>query len=718
MAQYDVDIRDYWRILKKRKLVIVLVTVLVGLSSYGFTKLREPTQLYSASSAIKIDRFTNVAALLTGAYFSQGENLETHAYIITSYPVLIMAAKKLGWIPDTLSVDDVKNHQKWLSQIQKLKSMVDAKIQEGTNIINITAISENPQESARVANVLAQVYQDYNIQEKNRKTFETKAFIEAQLQKTAKSLKESEDRLQSFREGYALISMDAQTTKVLDNLNEAEKELSAAKNTRQKVEAQYRLLVASEKTHTNLSGEFLFSPPSDSPLPSLLSRLSNLLLERQDLLINYTEQHPKVIENEDKINAVIAEMKKELNALDGNLKEKEANLEIEVNQLRKQSLGLPEKALQLLRLQREVRLQVELYTQLETKYQETLINESGKVQEVTIVRPALAPTKPFNLPAKSMVLITGIVMGLVIGVVLAFGMEVFDTSIGTIEDVEDLLKIPVLGVIPHFGKDDRTRRWRKKGVTDRDRRQDLIAHYDPKSLPAEAFRTLRSNLEFMRVNKKDKTFLVTSAFVEEGKTFNVVNLALSMAQAGSRVLLIGADLRRPVIHKMFGLNRQPGLTDYVLGNYSWREVRKSIADVMLGDFELEEILRTPGLDNLSIISSGTTPPNPAEILRSDRFKSLLREAREEYDLIFIDSPPILPVADATEISTYVDGVLLVYMVGKIGRGVLKRAKASLDTVKANVIGIVLNNIKPEAGPDYFRYHTQYYYGAQHRADAG
>jgi len=126
---------------------------------------------------------------------------------------------------------------------------------------------------------------------------------------------------------------------------------------------------------------------------------------------------------------------------------------------------------------------------------------------------------------------------------------------------------------------------------------------------------------------------------------------------------------------------------------------------------LEEILRTPGLDNLNIIPAGTNPPNPAEILRSERFKVFLKEVYTQYDIILIDAPPVLPVADASEISTLVDGILLVYTVGKIGRGVLKRAKASLDNVGGNVVGIVLNNVKPEAGPDYFKYHTQYYYGS-------
>ena len=220
----------------------------------------------------------------------------------------------------------------------------------------------------------------------------------------------------------------------------------------------------------------------------------------------------------------------------------------------------------------------------------------------------------------------------------------------------------------------------------------------------------------MSLDKQGKSFLVTSSFVQEGKTFNSVNLALSIAQTGKRVLLIEADLRKPVIHRSFGLEKTPGLTDCVMGNYEWEDVVNSITDVMLGDFELDEILKTPGLDNLNIIVGGTKPPNPAEILRSKRFSELLQRAYQEYDIIIVDSPPVLPVVDATEIGPQVDGVILVYTVGKIGRGVLKRAKTSLDNINANVWGIILNNVKPEAGPDYFKYHTQYYYGEEDKIE--
>ena len=436
-------------------------------------------------------------------------------------------------------------------------------------------------------------------------------------------------------------------------------------------------------------------------------------MKRQTLLINFTEKHPRVKEIDDQVQAVLHETKKELQSLLNLYKNREKDLSQRIYQLRRENLSLPEKGLQLVRLQRDVELQESLYSQLKEKYQETLIQESGKVEEVTILKPAIIPEQPYNIPSKLMIVITGIVMGLVIGVVFAFLSEVFDTSMGTIEDVEELLNVSVLGVIPQL--DDELKD--KLSADDRmphlkGRLRYLVSHYEPKSMGAEAFRALRTNLQFLRLEMQGQLFLITSSFVQEGKTLNVINLALSMAQAGNKVLLVDADLRKPMINRIFGLSREPGITDYVLGNYPWQEVTNTISDVMLGDFGIDDILKTPGMDNINVVTAGTKPPNPSEILSSSRFKKFLIEANKVYDFVFVDSPPLLPVADAAEIAPLMDGVFIVYTVGKIGRGVLKRAKSNLDNVDAKVLGVILNNVKPEAGPEYFRYHSQHYYGPE------
>jgi succinoglycan biosynthesis transport protein ExoP len=719
MAQYDVDLREYWRIIRKRKTSILILIALVGICSFGFAKFKEPIPLYEAVAAIKIDRSANLGSILTGTYWRQAENMDTHAYIIKSFPVIATAAKLIGEIPRDISLDDIRSNKQYLSVIEQLKPLVEAEPQEGTNIINIRIISKDPIEAASIANGFASAYRDYNIQEKNKKTYETKTFIEEQLNLTSEKLKESEQKLQEFKEGYALISMDSQTKNTLDKLYTVETEYEKIKTEKEEVSSQLQLMDSKEKGSIDQFKEVFFSTSPDSPLYTYKSKLSDLYLERQTLLINFTYKHPQVRAVDDQIRAIIYEAQKELKTLFRSLEIKEQDYADKLEKLREDNKRLPEKALQLVRLQREVDLQASLYSQLKEKYQETLIEESSKVEEVSIVKPAVPPSEPANLPPKLIIVSTGLIIGLIIGVVFAFMAEIFDTSMGRIEDVEDLMQVPVLGVVPYLeGEANNRKDGSRHREPERTRTRDLVTHYKPGSMGAEAFRALRTNLQFLRLEKKGRVFLITSAFVQEGKTVNAINLALIMAQAGNKVLLVDADLRKPLVHKYYGLSLGPGLTDYVLGNYRWNEVANTISDIMLGDFGIDDILKTPGMDTLHIITAGTKPPNPSEILTSNRFKEFLKEASKDYNFIFIDAPPVMPVADASDIAALADGVILVYMTGKIGRGVLKRVKANLENVDAKLTGVILNKVKSDTGPEYYQYHSYYYYGSEPEVKKG
>lgn len=713
MAHYDVDLREYWHIIRKRKAPILFLIVLVGICSYGFARFKEPVPLYEAVAAVKIDRSANIGSILTGAYWHQSENMDTHAYIIQSFPVLAKSAQILGKIPKDISLDDIRSNKEHLAVIQDLKGIVVAEHQAGTNIIDIKVTMRDPVEAAAVANSFAGGYRDYNTHERNKQTYETKTFIEEQLKQTSTNLKEAENELQAFKEGYALISMDTQTANTLDKLYAVEKKYEDLKSEAGEVTAQLKALKERKKGSITRFKEVFFSTGQDSPLYSYKQKLSELFIKRQTLLINFTVKHPQVREVDNEIRAITYEAEKELNTLLKSLEAKVKNHGDKLTQLREQNKLLPEKALQLVRLQREVDLQAALYSQLKGKYQETLIAESSKVKQVSVVKPAVPPNKPVNIPSKLLIVVTGMAMGLIIGIVFAFLAEVFDTSMGRIEDVEELLQVPVLGVIPLLeGENDEKKNGNKHRQPERTRTRDLVTHFRPGSMGTEAFRALRTNLQFLRVDTKGKTYLITSAFVQEGKTVNAINLALIMAQAGNKVLLVDADLRKPLVHKYYGLPIGPGLTDYVLGNYHWNEVINTISDIMLGDFGIDDILKTPGMDTLNIITAGTKPPNPSEILTSHRFKEFLKEVGGKYDFIFIDAPPVMPVADASDIATLVDGVILVYMTGKIGRGILKRVKGNLENVDAKLTGVILNKVKSDAGPEYYQYHSYYYYGGE------
>ena len=320
-----------------------------------------------------------------------------------------------------------------------------------------------------------------------------------------------------------------------------------------------------------------------------------------------------------------------------------------------------------------------------------------------------------------------------LGFAFAFLREHMDTSIGTIEDVESYIKMPVLGVIPYFKHEEEKtnlsaefsgiRRlipylkhkrekvkealgWHNPSHKEEisTMKTQLVTHFSPKSTLTEAYRTLRTNIQFAGLEKGGKTILITSAGPGEGKSITSANLAITMARAGNRTLLVSADLRKPVIHKLFGVKREPGLTNILVGAVKLEEVLRALTDILLGTKKWEDVLKVPGLDNLNILPSGYLPPNPSEILNLPEMDSLLEQLKTKFDIIILDSPPVLPVTDPAILGVKVDAVVLVYQVGRAARSTLSRAKVQLENVGANVKGIILNHLRAEIAP-----HTTYYY---------
>jgi len=242
----------------------------------------------------------------------------------------------------------------------------------------------------------------------------------------------------------------------------------------------------------------------------------------------------------------------------------------------------------------------------------------------------------------------------------------------------------------------------------------LVTLYKPKFPASEAYRILRSNIQFMNIEKPRRAFVVTSIAPQEGKTVTSCNLAVATAQAGIKTLLVSCNLRHPVIYKIFGLERHPGLTDILLGVVSWEEALKTPADLVTGKLEWEEALKVPGLDNLNIITAGSTPPNPSELLNSKPMSNLIDTLKNNFEVIIFDSPPILPVADSLILGSKLDGVVLVYQMGRVPRRALLRVKMQLDKANVKLWGVVLNDLRPEfeIGPPTYYYYHRYYGGKE------
>ena len=714
MPAYDINIRDFWRVIRKKKFIIISTILLMGIFSFFFAQYLKPTPEFQATSSVKVERATTLAGLvLQVVSYAEGDNLATQAQVITSYPIMERVAKEMGFIEKNIPSEVIRNNKSLLRKISAIKNQITTEIEGYTNIINITATTHDPKLSQDLANTVAEVYRQENIKEKNKRIIKARKFIEEQLNIIEKRLRNDEERLREFKEKNKLISFDTQTKTALDELTKLESEygkISGMLNEIKNIKKHFKSL-------KGLSEEPLPAPIYGEFTPIFISqhkKLIDLSIKRLNLLEVYTENHPEVNGIDNEIKRVEENMIQELSSQEKTLKNRQKILQKDVENLRKKFQSLPEAGLTLARLQRSVSLNNEVYTLLQSKYQESLIQEAEKIEEITIIRPALEPRSPINPPKVFLSTFIGTLMGIIIGIVFAFISETLDTSIGTIEDVESYLNIPVLGIIPHIGIDEIKDIIAKKSHIEKDektleRNARLVSHFAPKSPVAESYRALRTNIQFIGIEKGLKTILFTSTTLLEGKTTTVINLALTTAQMGHKTLLVDSDLRRPMIYKIFGLDREPGLTDIILGNSTLKETVKTVTDIMVGKMGMEDIMLTPGIDNLNIINSGTPPPNPSELLTSKRINEFISQVQKEYDVILFDCAPVLPATDAAILGSKIDGVVIVYQVGKIARGALRRAKIQLDNVKATVIGVVLNSLRAEVSPDFYDLKYEKYY---------
>ncbi len=451
----------------------------------------------------------------------------------------------------------------------------------------------------------------------------------------------------------------------------------------------------------------------------LNAQLNSLQLQRDGLLVKYTEGHPTVKEVQAKIDQLgrhlVTELRQRQEVIQRSLVSERGHLE----KLRIEYNELPSKGLVLSRLEREVDMHQEIVTILEEQYQTALIREADRVQDVAILQAAITPSQPINPMPMIRRGVIGIMLGLILGVVFAVVAETLDTSIGTIEDVQEYTGTQVVGLIPYINVEDVRSSLERRGGKVEDertvqRKAQLVAYFDPQSTLAESYRILRTNIDFVTVEKGAKCLMITSSTNQEGKSTTSANLAMSMAQFGQRVLLVDGDLRRPTLNRLFGLEREPGLTEVIIGNFGWRDVVRTVTDIVTGGMGMKDVFQTQGISNLNIITSGAIPPNSAELLNSEPMAQFLAEVREAYDVVLVDSPPVLQVTDSSILGRRTDGVLVVYKAGDVPRTALKRSTTLLNSKHVDLLGVILNGIRADLSSEFQDLsHSDYYaYGSE------
>ncbi|RJO65759.1 MAG: polysaccharide biosynthesis tyrosine autokinase [Candidatus Omnitrophota bacterium] len=625
MPQYELNLRDYWRIVRKRKLVILLL--FAALTFAALYRASKQVVLYQASCTVKIEERKTIAGLLTEwIVFNPGNIMESETKTIAGFPVMKKVAEYLKAIDENTPVDDMNY------VVTRLQSKIEAERVGDTNMIRITATYNEDAGAVRLSNAVAKMYIEENLAEKAKQFRTVRQFIEEQLTTLETRLKDSEEKLRNL---------------------------------------------GAEGKNFQLAGP-------------IQQKLIDLEFQLAELLQKYTEKHPQVLQ-----------------------------LQEQIRQLEFQVKGGSSQELEYARLSREVEVNRKLYSMLKEKLEEARITEAQKVSDVSIVNPAVAAV-PISAN-KNVIIFTGAMMGLILGTALAFLIETFDTSIGTIEDVENLVKLPVLGIVPSVEqakpKDSagligiiRHAFSRTSETKADDRFVRLHPHYKPSSPNAEAFRNIYTNL---KLGPSRKTILITSSGPREGKSSVVCGLGIVMAQSGLKTLIVSTDLRRPTLDKTFGVKREPGVHEYVVGSATLERALRNVTDIMLGDMGLEDVRKTPGFENIWLLTTGKLSSNPSEILASKEMTSLIEKLRAQFDIVIFDAPPVLPVADAGMLASKMDCVVLVYEIGRTSREALIRSKIQLESAGGRMAGIILNHIRPEVEavssyPYYYRYKYRYY----------
>ena len=681
MPQYELNLRDYLRIFNKRKYIIIFTLLIVTIGSFVFTPKVTPS--FKASATIKIEERKTIAGLLTEwIVYNPGDVMQSEAKFITSFPVLMKVGVVLKAIPMGWFVDIDRN----ASGVDKTRTKQD--INSAFNSLN--GRSMKPERIEEISQVVDELQNKIVAPSKVEEVNQIVSTIQGRLD-TARVAETNMIRITATsdkpRDAADLANVVSEVY-VLENLNEKNKQ---ARHAREFIEEQLATLENKLKDTEGRLKNFDEGSSQVRLAGPIEQKLVDLQFKLAEISQKYTDKHPQVIQ----------------------LREQIKGLEAQVH-------GYSDKELEYTGLSREVEVNRKLYAMLKEKLEEARITEQQKVSDVSVVDPAVLPGTPIAADSR-MKVVMGALMGLILGVAFAFILETFDTSIGTIEDVENVIKLPVLGIVPPIEDELSGSRNIVRRIKDRfvprikseteERLVHLFAHYRPQSPTTESFRNIHTNL---KLGSERKTILVTSSGPREGKSSVVCNLGLVMAQIGLKTLLVSTDMRRPIIEKMFGLKREPGLNEVIMGTVPLDAGLRNITDIMLGTIGLEDIRKTPGIENIWILPAGHLPQNPVEIIDSKALVDLIAKFKSRFDVILFDAPPVLPVTDASLLAPKVDGVIMVYEIGRTSREGLMRAKVQLEAVNAKIFGVVLNHTQAQTEQiSAYPYYKKYkYYGKE------
>ncbi len=563
-----------------------------------------------------------------------------------------------------------------------------------SNLVEITFHSEDPKLAARVANQLANDYIEQNLQVKWDETIKASNWLQVQISGLKTKLEKDEDALQRYAQANSILFVEERKNLTNERMTQLQVEYTKAQAERFLKESQHSLVQAGMVQ--DLPG---FS--SNRLIQDLSLNLALLEREYMDLTSTVKPDYPKAVALKKQIDSMRSALEREKLALSQNIvdeyKSAVANEKslAQALELQKQDVNvIAEKSIQYNILKREVDTTRQLYDGLLQRLKEAQVSAGLKASNIRIVDTAEVPEDPVR-PRKILNLALGLILGLGLGVGLAFFQEYLDSTIKTPDQIERLLRLPTLGVLPSFVRNLAGRSGDADSLSIATAKQAGKLAPAVQTTPAfkEAFRSLRTSI-LLSANPVPKVLLVTSALPGEGKTTTTVNLGATLASLGNKVVVVDCDMRRPACHRSTGVPNKPGFVQCLAGHVTLAEA----------------VLPVPGVPDLSVIPCGPIPPNPAELLSSPVTLEMLRKLREQFDYVLIDSPPLLSVADSRILATATDAVVIVVRAMSTPFDAVRRAKTFLYGAGARILGVALNDVDVRRDGYAYNYYYRYGYG--------
>jgi len=706
-----VDLRAIWHLAVRRRWII-LASAVTLFGAVALHTLRQP-RIYGASTSIVIDaapprildaQVGDVSEPGAGGYWYTKEYTETQTSIIMSRAVSQRTVEKLGLDHDPLflglaAVHDPKARETAMRNADAaglLQSKLTVVPVKDTRIVEVRGEDLDPKRAALLANEIAEAYIAENLALRLRISETANRWLEDRLGELEQRTKQSEIAVYDFKKDADMLttSLEDRANIVSQRLNTYNGALTEIRTRiaglKARVEAINSVRRSSDTAKDPAWADVLSTGSGATPLTALKSRYLQEKGDCSALNERYLPDHPKLATCLQKVNEarrdLIHELENVVRSAQLELTEalaKERNLQALLDATKAEAFEVNKRQIEFDRIKREADNNQRLYDMVLKRLKDTELSGMLRTSNARILdaaRPNPAPIRPRVRNN----LMLGLLLGLVGGLGLAFVLEQLDSTVKSQSDVENKVGLPFLGVLPRVAVE------RDAPAGD----LDLYVYRHPKSTVAEACRAVRTNLLFMSPDRPLRTMLVTSSGPREGKSTTVIATGIAMSQSGGRVLLVDTDMRRPRLHRALGVPNEKG-----------------VSSVLVGDADLDDVLKSTEVPGLFLIPSGPIPPNPAELFHTQAFRDFVASVTARFERVIFDSPPVNAVADSAVLATQVDGALLVIRADATNKALARRAVRVLTDVKAKVFGAVLNDVElrnPKYGALYAAYASEYH----------